>query len=268
MFNTNNKNNQSEDQESSIGVSPTSDEVYIMPEKFHAYPKKSSSNKSLFVVVLILVLVVVISASYFIYNSIKNREVEPSQPVSNQNNNNTALGNTNTNSNANANTNVNRDANRNSNINNANENTNANENSNQNSNANTNTNENTNRFIIPTKSTDTDRDGLTDLEEALIGSSTTSPDSDRDGYLDSDELLAGYNPIVNPSSGESFKLEDADFIDELITNFADDNFRILYIKGWSVNLIESLREVRIITATGETKHHRANQIQPNIFVLE
>ncbi|MBI2459057.1 MAG: hypothetical protein HYV53_00710 [Parcubacteria group bacterium] len=41
---------------------------------------------------------------------------------------------------------------------------------------------------------DRDNDGLTDLEETLLGVSSTTPDTDGDGYLDGAELINLYNP--------------------------------------------------------------------------
>jgi hypothetical protein len=46
---------------------------------------------------------------------------------------------------------------------------------------------------LPTAA-DRDQDGLTDLEEALYGSSPDLVDTDVDGYLDRDEVVNGYNP--------------------------------------------------------------------------
>lgn len=41
---------------------------------------------------------------------------------------------------------------------------------------------------------DTDSDGLTDIEEILLGTSSTTPDTDSDGYFDGFELINLYNP--------------------------------------------------------------------------
>ncbi|MEI6596600.1 MAG: hypothetical protein WCL13_00085 [bacterium] len=41
---------------------------------------------------------------------------------------------------------------------------------------------------------DSDNDGLTDIEEILLGTSPTTADTDGDGYLDGAELLNLYNP--------------------------------------------------------------------------
>jgi len=42
--------------------------------------------------------------------------------------------------------------------------------------------------------TDDDNDGLTNIEEILLGTSTSTPDTDGDGYLDGSELVNLYNP--------------------------------------------------------------------------
>jgi hypothetical protein len=41
---------------------------------------------------------------------------------------------------------------------------------------------------------DSDNDGLTDMEETILSSSTSTPDTDGDGYLDGSELGNLYNP--------------------------------------------------------------------------
>ena len=42
--------------------------------------------------------------------------------------------------------------------------------------------------------TDSDNDGLTDMEEILLGTASSTPDTDGDGYTDGSELLNLYNP--------------------------------------------------------------------------
>jgi len=46
------------------------------------------------------------------------------------------------------------------------------------------------------ESADTDGDGLSDPEEASIGTDATMQDSDGDGFSDSAELLSGYDPLA------------------------------------------------------------------------
>ena len=45
--------------------------------------------------------------------------------------------------------------------------------------------------------TDTDRDGLSDAQEAALGTSATNPDTDADGMRDGDEVRLGRNPRVD-----------------------------------------------------------------------
>jgi len=42
---------------------------------------------------------------------------------------------------------------------------------------------------------DTDKDGLFDWEEIVIGTDPNNPDTDGDGYLDGEEIITGYNPL-------------------------------------------------------------------------
>ncbi|MDD5040358.1 MAG: hypothetical protein PHY34_04385 [Patescibacteria group bacterium] len=56
-----------------------------------------------------------------------------------------------------------------------------------------NTNANMNVNSVAT-GRDTDLDGLTDIEEAIYGTSLNNPDTDQDTYSDGHEVLSGYNP--------------------------------------------------------------------------
>jgi hypothetical protein len=49
---------------------------------------------------------------------------------------------------------------------------------------------------LPGTTTDTDNDGLTDLEELQLGIDPANPDSDGDGIADGDEVQAGTNPAL------------------------------------------------------------------------
>src|SRR3989344_1369361 len=200
------------------------DEVYIMPEKFHPQKMKSSSTKTLIIATAVLLIIATAAGSYLIYDQWQQNQT----PVGISANKNTTMviENINTNIEANINTSLNANENINADI-------------------------SVSQPLIIVRSGDADKDGLTDLEEALIGSSPSSPDSDQDGYLDSAEIISGYNPIINPASGQPFRLAEASFISQLTTDFSDDNFSLSYIKGWPDNLIEALHEARIITATGE-----------------
>lgn len=84
----------------------------------------------------------------------------------------------------------------------ANENTNAEVNNNQNeaqvnANQNINANENVNQQV---DTTDTDQDGLTDAEEAMLGTDPALPDSDGDGLFDNEEVKVYHTNPLNPDS--------------------------------------------------------------------
>jgi len=227
----------------SLVATQTQDDIYVMPEKFH--PQQNSSiGKSLIVATIILIIIVVFGGSYFLYDMWQQNQAEDS-------NANLAVGNTNTN--INLNTNLNQNINTNINTNddsntNNNSNSNLNNNTDSNTNANTNTNTNSNVNLTPPPlSSDADSDGLTDLEENLIGSSISRPDTDSDGYTDGREVIAGYDPLIAGSA----KLMDADYVMPLKTTFVRDNFELLTIRDWQYNILESIGEVRITTDTGE-----------------
>ncbi|NCN07116.1 hypothetical protein GW933_00320 [Candidatus Falkowbacteria bacterium] len=227
----------------------SSEDVYVMPEKFHSQRSGGSSDKTLMIVIIILVLIMTAIGSYFIYNSWQKNQNQTNQNI----NQNIAIVNQNVNDNQNINGSRNFNSNENINVN-GNENVNSNLNANSDGSDNQNSTSTApviNELVPPAISGDADKDGLTDLEESLIGTSASSPDSDLDGYLDSDELIGGYNPIINPNSGSLIKLIDASFVSKLMTDFPTNNFKTLYIKGWSVSMIEALHEARIITGTGE-----------------
>lgn len=66
-----------------------------------------------------------------------------------------------------------------------------------NANANNDQIKNTNNYSLLNinSSTDTDADGLTDIEEMQYGTSLNVADTDGDGYLDGAEVEGGYNPL-------------------------------------------------------------------------
>src|SRR5690606_6901565 len=57
--------------------------------------------------------------------------------------------------------------------------------------------------ITPTPGADRDNDGLSDAQEALLGTDPDNPDSDGDGLLDGDEVLVhGCNPLLRDTDGD------------------------------------------------------------------
>lgn len=224
----------------------TREEIYVMPEKFHPHQVKSA-NKPLIITLMILILVAMASATYFLYDLW-------------QKNQSRILANANQNINQPLNTNLN------GNVNNANI---ANENTNQ---VDANANENINSELDeeggvaegageeagtdathstpPIFSSDSDHDGLTDLEEGLLTSSPAKPDTDGDGYTDGQEVINGYNPVKAGSSALD-KLAAADFMSILAADFLENNFQVLYLKDWSVNVLAAIQEARLTAPTGE-----------------
>jgi len=80
--------------------------------------------------------------------------------------------------------------------------------------------------IPPALTTDSDSDGLTDLEEPLLGTDSNKPDSDGDGYLDGSEVTQGYDP----AKAEGAKLEQS----SSLAWYHNDKFsyKIFYPVAW------------------------------------
>ena len=118
--------------------------------------------------------------------------------------------------NINADTNVNIQTNRNIDVSNINLFT----------NANTNTQPPINTNTTVTGSQDTDKDGLTDMEESLFGTSISLSDTDNDGFSDGQEVVNGYDP-----NGLS-KLENS----SKVRTYSDtiNNYNLLYPAAWAV----------------------------------
>ncbi|MFA5029694.1 MAG: hypothetical protein WC518_02990 [Patescibacteria group bacterium] len=235
-------------------ATPPSQDIYVMPQKFHPLQNRSSGKK-LVIVFIVLIIVVAVSATYFFYDLWQRNQAKPlavvntntntnSNIIINTNSLNSGLGNGNENNNT---SNLNEAANENIETN-LNGEINANVDNNINTN---NKNNNTNETISlnpPPVSSDSDRDGLTDLEENAIGTSPSLPDTDKDSYLDGSELVNGYDPL---KSGGAAKLSLASFIQVVASSFPQDNFQILAPKNWSGNVIEASRQILITTKTGE-----------------
>jgi flagellar basal body-associated protein FliL len=169
------------------------------PDQSPAKSATASGKKTAKIVMIIGVIVVVLggggtAAYYFIIrgttvtntnNTNINQNTNQATNVRNVDNANKA---TNTNTAVNTNT----LANTNSVVNSAaNTNTIVNANTNANTNVNSETNQNSNTNVAPP---DTDKDGLSDADEAIYGTDVLDSDTDNDGYLDGAEVQNGYNP--------------------------------------------------------------------------
>ncbi len=76
---------------------------------------------------------------------------------------------------------------------------------------------------------DSDKDGLSDLEELLLGSSPNSEDTDGDTYLDRAEVLSLYDPASKGALIESLNIEKY--------NNEEYNFSIFVSSLWTVESV-------------------------------
>lgn len=81
----------------------------------------------------------------------------------------------------------------------------------------------------PVPGTDTDSDGLTDVEETLYGTNVRNPDSDGDTFLDGNEVFHRYSPLGNAPS----TLLDTGAV-ELFTDDGGE-FTFTYPSEWTVS---------------------------------
>jgi len=203
--------------------------IYAMPEKFYVSESSGREGKNTFLIVAIIILAVALlgGGAYFL--------IQKTGQSTNTDTNDSGLSNLkNVNENVNENVNAeNSNANANTNIVNINTDTNVNIQTNRNidvSNINLFTNTNTqppiNTNTTVTGSQDTDKDGLTDMEESLFGTSISLSDTDNDGFSDGQEVVNGYDP-----NGLS-KLENS----SKVRTYSDtiNNYNLLYPAVWAV----------------------------------
>ncbi|WKZ24578.1 MAG: hypothetical protein QY321_03095 [Patescibacteria group bacterium] len=100
-------------------------------------------------------------------------------------------------------------------------------------------------------SQDSDNDGLTNLEELLMGTDPNNPDTDGDGFLDGDEVRALYNPL-GPG-----RLHESPFISRY--TIASSGHEFLYPKFW--RLIQSVYEEEY--EEGEKEEYLNDALQDN-----
>jgi len=94
--------------------------------------------------------------------------------------------------------------------------------------------------------TDTDQDGLTDMEESLFSTDPTKSDTDEDNYPDTLELINLYNPTgLAPE-----KLEETNLVK--IYNNQAFKYSIFYPSSWIARALdETEMEILLTSATGE-----------------
>lgn len=102
--------------------------------------------------------------------------------------------------------------------------------------------------LVPAADQDTDRDGLTDAEELLLGTDINLADSDGDGYSDSVELSNLYNPVgIAPQ-----RLLDAGLVYEY--EHPTHGWAIYLPRQWPIAATDQEQQEVIITtqASGES----------------
>lgn len=93
---------------------------------------------------------------------------------------------------------------------------------------------------------DTDRDGLTDLEEELYHTDPTAPDTDNDSFDDRTEIYNLYSPIDKAPTRLIASGLVKDYVNPAF------NYKIYYPASWVVgNVDEKYRDVLFSTITGE-----------------
>lgn len=116
--------------------------------------------------------------------------------------------------------------------------------------------------VIPL-ATDTDKDGLTDVEEALYGTNPNNPDTDGDGYADGLELINLYNPTGFAPQ----KIEETNLV-KIYTN-PSYHYTIFYPTSWLVRALDETNgEVMFTSATGEFIEVLAEDNKDNLPLLD
>lgn len=241
-----------------------------MPERFLSPDTRKGgkkNNNTVLIIILAAVLLLGGGAAATVYFLVKPNQngnnsnssqsnINVTPPVNTANLNNSSNGNTNGSSNSNTNGSTNGNSNGNTNSlsnfnNNRNSNslfntntTNQNNNRNGNANSNNNLNQNTNSSVVrttPLPSTlDSDSDGLTDVEEALYGTTANKPDTDADGFIDGKKLNSSNQcGELRCYDGEVFNKYNplgSGYLDTsgLVNSFRNSifNYSILYPAQW------------------------------------
>jgi hypothetical protein len=89
---------------------------------------------------------------------------------------------------------------------------------------------------------DTDKDGLTDSEELLLGTNENKKDTDNDGFQDNTEVVNLYNPL----GSDPAKLE----FSGLVTTYVNPtyNYDLYYPQKWYARSLDSANREIIITS--------------------
>ncbi len=97
--------------------------------------------------------------------------------------------------------------------------------------------------IVPTNVVDTDADGLSDAEEAILGTDVNVADSDGDKYNDLTEFIGGYNPAGSGKLASNANIQKY--------SNATYKYSILYPKSWKLDQMDKGASV-IFTAADQS----------------
>jgi len=110
---------------------------------------------------------------------------------------------------------------------------------------------------------DSDSDGLTDVEEALYGTSPQLPDSDEDGFLDGNEVFHRYNPN-GTAPGSLFESGLVKLFDN-----PSYSFSIFYPSVWTIRALPVTSEPVVFTATtGEVVQVMQYEKDPTLSIID
>lgn len=112
-------------------------------------------------------------------------------------------------------------------------------------------------------SMDSDKDGLTDIEETVLGTLPTNPDTDGDGYKDGAEVASNYSP----TKAGSAKLSESPFVVTMDATFTTDVLSYLMPKDWQSSTITTNRQILISASTGEIIKLTASDNRDNMTPL-
>jgi len=93
---------------------------------------------------------------------------------------------------------------------------------------------------------DTDRDGLTDSEEEMIGSDPQLVDTDNDGFNDQQEVVNLYSPVSTAEFGV-VRLYDLEFADLYVNEKLA--YKIYYPKDWIIDALDEENPVDVMISS-------------------
>ncbi|MBI5037759.1 MAG: hypothetical protein HZC01_03610 [Candidatus Kerfeldbacteria bacterium] len=216
--------------------------IYTMPEKFYVEEGKRNAQRSplRMILVFVLVLIVLGGGGFLVYQQMQKPDgtEQTNNSLIGVINTNTAVNNTNTSTNATLNSNT---------ILNTNRLTNGfvNVNSVQTNSVFTNTNSavNTNTSTV-LDSEDSDSDSLTNVEEALYGTSLSVADTDGDSFADGQEVLNGYDP-----NAATARLSSNSGVQ--VHSNSTDGYSLWYPRSWAVANDPQNTRGKLFSTSGE-----------------